>query len=143
MFTKPLNRFVKRRISEIQEITTNHEWKYIPTDMNPADLQTRGICATQFTDSTLWKHGPSWLADETKWPIWNEHMSNNTVLASLSNQQDETVTQSMDHKGLTKIMDISKYSSLQRLFAVTSYVMRFIKSFKIKRTYRLRSVSIT
>ena len=138
---KPLNRFVKRRISEIQEITTNHEWKYIPTDMNPADLQTRGISAIQFTDSTLWKHGPSWLADETKWPIWNEHMSNNTVLASLSNQQDETVTQSMDHKGLTKIMDISKYSSLQRLLAVTSYVMRFIKSCKIKRTYRLRSGS--
>ena len=136
---KPLNRFVKRRVNEIKETTKNQEWKYVPTEMNPADLQTRGISATQFTNSTLWKNGPSWIADETKWPTWNKHVSNNAVFATLSKEQDETNPKSEDHQGLRKIMDISKYSSLQRLLAVTSYVMRFIKNCKIKRSYRLRS----
>ena len=118
--------FVIRRVSDIRKITENYEWKYVPTETNPADLQTRGISETQFSSSTLWTNGPSWITDETKWPIWNENPLNKTVLASLSDQQDETMTQSMNQQRLAQIMDLSKYSSLKKLLAVTCYMMRFV-----------------
>ncbi|XP_052237671.1 uncharacterized protein LOC127848982 [Dreissena polymorpha] len=59
--SKPFNRFVKNRVQEIHLLTEDYTWKYCPTDDNPADLLTRGIPASQFTNNTLWNNGPSWI----------------------------------------------------------------------------------
>jgi len=57
--SKSFNRFVKNRVQEIHLLTEDYTWKYCPTDDNPADLLTRGIPASQFTNNTLWNNGPS------------------------------------------------------------------------------------
>ncbi|XP_063442541.1 uncharacterized protein LOC134722840 [Mytilus trossulus] len=67
---KSFGRIVQNRVIEIKESTQNYDWKYVPTDSNPADLQTRGISSTQFKESTLWMQGPSWISDENSWPTW-------------------------------------------------------------------------
>ncbi|CAC5419883.1 unnamed protein product [Mytilus coruscus] len=51
--SKTFGRFVQNRVLEIKETTQNYGWKYVPTESNPADLQTRGISSTQFKESTL------------------------------------------------------------------------------------------
>jgi hypothetical protein len=66
------NKFFTTRINEIKALTCVDAWKYVPTDSNPADLQTRGITASQLNNNTLWNYGPKWLSTCTKelWPKW-------------------------------------------------------------------------
>ena len=56
--------FVSNRVKKIKghpEI----QWRYVPTNENPADIASRG---GQVTDSELWWRGPEWLSDATRWP---------------------------------------------------------------------------
>ena len=55
------NEFITTRTREIKQVTKNFPWKYIPSDTNPAGLQTRGITAKEFQENVLWKMGPAWL----------------------------------------------------------------------------------
>ena len=66
---KKLKPFIEYTVKEILAISSI--WKYCPTACNPADLLTRGLPAEQLINSTLWKHGPSWLSFPTKWPTWS------------------------------------------------------------------------
>ena len=56
--------FVANRVAKIQ-LYKEIEWKYIPTDENPADLASRGA----LVHSVLWQQGPAWLQDKSEWPI--------------------------------------------------------------------------
>ena len=41
------------------------QWRYVPTDDNPADLASRG---GQIKQEKLWKKGPKWLLNKDEWP---------------------------------------------------------------------------
>jgi len=124
---KKLKPFVDHRIQEIQSISTN--WKYCPSVDNPADLLTRGVSAEQLS-SALWQHGPPWLQLEDQWPTWDP--SSEALLIQLQEEDDQALEQVYVHCAQTppasfvQVMVISKYSSLQKLLAVTAYVLRFI-----------------
>jgi len=68
---KKLQQFVANRVNEIHRLLLDFTWRYCPTECNPADLLTRGISALGLQTSDLWHHGPDWLTQESKWPIWN------------------------------------------------------------------------
>lgn len=55
--------FVANRVAEIQELT-NTNWEHVETAMNPADLLSRGMSATELQQSDLWWKGPHWLCNE-------------------------------------------------------------------------------
>ncbi|XP_053390639.1 uncharacterized protein LOC128553495 [Mercenaria mercenaria] len=78
--TENNNRFVRTRVSEITALTGNQNWRYCPTQENPADLLTRGISAKQYQESNLWFNGPSWITQKSQWPTWNIRVS--TVLST-------------------------------------------------------------
>ncbi|XP_015122594.1 uncharacterized protein LOC107045017 [Diachasma alloeum] len=64
-----LQRFVANRVSRIQDLTKNIEWRHVRTHDNPADAVSRGELASDFLKNHLWLHGPSWLHDpEEHWP---------------------------------------------------------------------------
>ena len=56
--------FVANRVAKIR-LHKDIEWRYVPTDNNPADLASRGA---QVEESQLWWTGPEWLCDHDKWP---------------------------------------------------------------------------
>ncbi|XP_040175623.1 uncharacterized protein LOC120908545 [Anopheles arabiensis] len=61
--------FITNRVSEIQHITHGKEWRHVPGTDNPADIISRGMDADQLETSTLWWHGPDWLAQPSEeWP---------------------------------------------------------------------------
>ena len=137
--SKQFCKFVRNRVNEIKEVTQNYEWKYIPTESNPADLQTRGISATQYRESTLWMNGPTWISDENSWPEWKPNLKQETTLLTTTYENSQMPT--LDYAtlpGISKIIDISRYSSLKHLLRVTSYVLRFVKLCRSKRAYSLR-----
>lgn len=60
--------FVANRVQEIHERTTPSQWRYVNTSSNPADLASRGINASDLSNSA-WINGPDFLwKDEHNWP---------------------------------------------------------------------------
>ena len=52
--------FVANHVAKIQ-LHNEIQWRYVPTDDNPADLASRG---GQIKQETLWKKGPKWLLNK-------------------------------------------------------------------------------
>ncbi|GFT16452.1 integrase catalytic domain-containing protein [Trichonephila clavipes] len=60
--------FVANRVKEIRQLTQIQSWKYVPGNMNIADLLSRGCSPRQMLNSRWWE-GPSWLKQDSKyWP---------------------------------------------------------------------------
>jgi len=129
---KRTDTFVTHRVTEILSFSRPDHWQYCPTQDNPADLLTRGISSSQLRSSILWKQGPEWLPSKDSWPTWN--FSSNIEMQALAvTTTSFTPSGNQQPSGtihISSIVDISKYSKLHRLLAVTAYVYRFIDNCK-------------
>ncbi|UYV62047.1 hypothetical protein LAZ67_1007617 [Cordylochernes scorpioides] len=60
--------FVRNRVREIQATTNLNDWRFVPSQLNPADLLSRGCPPSQFVQSRWWE-GPKWLKKPKEfWP---------------------------------------------------------------------------
>ncbi|GFW13380.1 integrase catalytic domain-containing protein [Trichonephila clavipes] len=59
--TNQLKTFVGNRVSKIQTLTENFEWKHILSAQNPADIISRGVNPEELSSLTLWWNGPQHL----------------------------------------------------------------------------------
>lgn len=67
--------FVSNRLAVIHDGSSVEQWKYVPTELNPADLVSRGTDASSLSDSELWKQGPAYLwSTSDEWPMCPENM---------------------------------------------------------------------
>jgi hypothetical protein len=87
--SKQKKRFVENRVQEIKELTNTRNWKYCPTNENPADLLTRGISAKQYSCNDLWISGPTWICDPLRWPIWNRQDKSVLTMTTVTNDSYE------------------------------------------------------
>ena len=53
--------FVAKRIGEIPSVSSPDQWRYVPTELNPADYLTRGLGLSDLTDKKSWWEGPCFL----------------------------------------------------------------------------------
>ncbi|XP_043257983.1 uncharacterized protein LOC122400525 [Colletes gigas] len=61
--------FVANRVTEINDLTSGHQWHHVRSQDNPADLISRGTTPTLLAATDLWWSGPSWLTMNQKhWP---------------------------------------------------------------------------
>ncbi|XP_033114100.1 uncharacterized protein LOC117114530 [Anneissia japonica] len=61
--------FVGTRVSEIQQLTHDCEWRYINTTLNPADDITRGMSLKDLSIDGRWRDGPAFLKQPcSEWP---------------------------------------------------------------------------
>ena len=59
------SRYVRNRVKAIKDLG-KFTWRYVPTDQNLSDLDTRGISIVKLNE--FWFKGPNWLSNEMKWP---------------------------------------------------------------------------
>ncbi|CAG2214335.1 unnamed protein product [Mytilus edulis] len=119
--------------------TFNTQQKY-----NPADLLTRGIDADQYINSVIWKKGPNWLTNRTKWPEITP--TSKAVLTITGENDDEEFLNNdvhTDNYGIGNIIDISKYGTFRKLIRVTAYVHRFISNCRFTKHLRKSGVLTT
>ncbi|CAB4021136.1 Hypothetical predicted protein, partial [Paramuricea clavata] len=57
--------FVSNRVKKINE--EKIEWRYVPTQQNPADIGSRATTRDLQVNET-WMNGPGWLSEPAKWP---------------------------------------------------------------------------
>ena len=104
-------------------------FKYVKSEDNPCDLITRGLSYTDFNKKLpFWLNGPKWLSTyQSSWPE-----SDLGCLSAASKQQTQPakITASfntcVDPLGVETLVDIQKYSDLNKLFRVTSYVLKAV-----------------
>ena len=129
--TKTLKPFIENRVTEIKELTGEFPWRYCPTESNPADLLSRGVSAEKFRGNRLWMEGPQWLTDRDSWPEWK---TDDAVILSTITEHGgtERATQNAEDQrtGISRVIDIDRFSTFKRLLRVTAYVNRFIENCK-------------
>ncbi|UYV84906.1 hypothetical protein LAZ67_X003949 [Cordylochernes scorpioides] len=114
--------FVSNRVNEIRSSTNIDDWRFVPGALNPADLPSRGCCASQFILSKWWE-GPQWLREaEDKWPKQKPIPNEEQVLE----EKKGTVVQSIVIQD-KRFWYLSKFSSYKANLRVLAWVLRFIK----------------
>lgn len=62
--------FVGTRVAEIQELTGAENWRYVDSELNPADDITRGKTLLELSQPNRWSQGPDFLLESpTHWPV--------------------------------------------------------------------------
>ncbi|XP_055943575.1 uncharacterized protein LOC129974831 [Argiope bruennichi] len=122
--------FVANRVVEIQNCVVPDRWFHCPGVENPADRLTRGVSAGSLKNDDMWWSGPPWLkAPQSDWPQQKLRV------------QDESIPEKkiVVHTTIVKddpLIDISRFSSLNKLLRVTAYVLRFLGKLKGRSSQR-------
>ncbi|KAK7944331.1 hypothetical protein WMY93_000059 [Mugilogobius chulae] len=62
--------FVANRVSQILNVSSGAQWRYVSTASNPADIASRGVKVDTFMKHPIWLTGPGFLLQpESEWPI--------------------------------------------------------------------------
>ena len=62
--------FVANRIAAIHAYSAPHQWRYVNSASNPADVFSRGLHSLDWTTSQSYLSGPGFLlGDESEWPV--------------------------------------------------------------------------
>jgi len=121
------NAFVRLRVTEILKNFPSTGWSFTPSADNPADLLTRGISTEQLKSSELWIHGPHWLSNPSNWPTWTPTNILDVVVTEATEFVPSTAIPLLkDRTDILTIVDISRFSQLNRLLGTIAYIYRFI-----------------
>ena len=111
--------YVKNRVEKILSTQNNYVYNHISTKENPADLLTRGVTFSKLIKEPIWFKGPQWITTEQNWP---EQKSYDGVAVNIAEAQ----TNNNINLPETLAIDITKYSSYNKLINITRYVFQFI-----------------
>ena len=123
--------FVQNRVNKIRKLTSTELWKHCSGKNNPADLPSRGLTPLELSQSILWREGPDWFHDSDL-DVNSEVQPTTECLAEMRAEGQKTLHGLLtigDNVALSEIIhvDCENYSSLDRLFSVTSLVLKFCK----------------
>ncbi len=134
--SRTFKQFVANRVGEIHRETDPDQWRHVPGELNPADLPTRGMSATELAESKLWIEGPEFLrTDESTWPeklpsgtATPDHAKERRVEAHASSSKDRPADESF--------LNPTNFSSLGRLVRVTAWIQRFLANCRLDKENR-------
>ena len=136
-----LGTYVSNRIQEIQESTLNHEWHWIPSQHNIADIITRpNEFETEMQEA--WLNGPKFLhLPESEWPAKNidqmkRGKTDSQELGDVISMATMHTTNGLD------IIDTSQFGSYKKLIRVTAMVLNVVKRKSFKGSSTISSIDI-
>ncbi|GFY63015.1 uncharacterized protein TNIN_434881 [Trichonephila inaurata madagascariensis] len=130
--------FVSNRVIEIQSNSDPSDWHHCSGRENPADYVSRGANLETIINSQFGLHGPQWLrTTENNWPK-NLNCDFSSTDPYKSEEQVFTFACELN---TASVINLSKFSSLQKLLRVTSWVLRFVHN--IRNRFNKRSDELT
>ena len=155
--SKVFKPFVANRIGQIQSVTNPDQWRYVPTELNPADYLTRGLKILELIDKNSWWEAKNYLRDsEERWP--RHKVINDIEQATKEVKKKYVKANSLCENGTQALMDVQNitmvaldksnsdlswklhpesFSSWKRYTRVYSWVMRFINNY-INKEHRMK-----
>ncbi|GFT55029.1 integrase_H2C2 domain-containing protein [Trichonephila clavipes] len=117
--------FVSNRVIEIQSNFDPSDWHHCSGRENPADYVSRGANLETIINSQFWMHGPQWLrTTENNWP---ENLNCDFSSTDPCESEEQVFTCELN---TASIINLRKFSSLQKLLRVTSWVLRFVHNIR-------------
>ena len=116
--------FVGNRVNNIRNRSSPDQWKYVPTELNPANLATRSIAASDLKES-VWLKGPSFLSQNAQ--------SENVPYPLMDPESDKEVRPlvttrktiaKVSHFGTDRFTKFSTWKSLVRGISVLQTYLR-------------------
>ena len=144
--TRRLVTFVANRVATIRQESTPSQWRYVRSDLNPADYASRGIKASETNKLERWKKGPEFLWQPTEnWP------AQPLDLTESLNENEEGVKREKVVVGGTSVKDefwsdlLKRFSTWERLRRVVAWLVRVFRGRRPKkqRDAKERSWGIT
>ncbi|GFY79213.1 integrase_H2C2 domain-containing protein [Trichonephila inaurata madagascariensis] len=130
--------FVSNRVIEIQSNSDPFGWHHCCGRENPADYVSRGANLETIINNQFWMHGPQWLrTTENNWPK-NLNCDFSSTDPCKSEEQVFTFACELN---TASVINLSKFSNLQKLLRVTSWVLRFVHN--IRNRFNKRSDELT
>ena len=134
-----LKQFVRTRVNEILSLTNKEQWKHCPGEMNPADLGSRGVLATQLKEIVLWWEGPECLRKpQADWPKLSRLENDESVEAE--RKVSSLAVPVNKPQGIGSMIELSKHSNLLKLLRVTALVVKFTRNVRAKQRGESRTI---
>lgn len=132
-----LNVFVRNRVSEITENSSDVHWNYVKSADNPADVVSRGQPSQLLVSNDLWWHGPPFLQSrcyqiDQPAPVSDEELPE---CKPATNTYSVTVPE--------PLAVMTAFSSFRRLQRVVGFVRRFVVNARSARSQRITSRYLT
>ena len=125
---KEWKQFVQNCVTEIRRLVPSPCWKHCPGSVNPADLPSRGITPIELSVSHLWHCGPDLvlLSQGSDFTTIEMPVSCLTEMKT-QDKKVHALLSTYPTSCLENIITCKSYSSLSRLFSVTSHVIKLYK----------------
>ncbi|KAK3744013.1 hypothetical protein QZH41_004823 [Actinostola sp. cb2023] len=123
---KRFQTFVANRVAAILDQSTETQWKYVETSLNPADEASRGMTVDAFLHNKRWTDGPDFLKQsEETWPQRPPDMG------QIPNDDPEVkksieafaIEVSNDSDYISKVLE--KFSSWTSLKKIIAWILRY------------------
>ncbi|UYV74622.1 hypothetical protein LAZ67_12000313, partial [Cordylochernes scorpioides] len=116
--------FVGNRVKEICRLSDPGNWRYVPSECNPADLPSRGCSLSRLIQSRWWE-GPSWLKlSEEFWPSRYKDLNEEEICAERKKIAVVTTVKSTDH------WYMKYFSSFIKNVRMMAWIRRFINNLR-------------
>ena len=153
---KEFKQFVRNRLQEIRSKSRIEDWYYVPTNLNPSDLPTRGCLLSELNTNNQWIFGPEFLrkpnilefrySDDV---IETELKSSVLTTCEIPVNKNKTIGmlpaeyfRDVNIKpNLASVIDLSKFGDFQKLIGATSYVYRFMNRSDVRTSLSAEEVT--
>ncbi|XP_036319769.1 uncharacterized protein LOC118734157 [Rhagoletis pomonella] len=110
--------FVGHRIAEIISVTVPEQWRWVPTNSNPADAATRPSNPPRFNTDDRWINGPEFLKyNELHWPA--------TIVERPAVMLEEVQPSRLLYCQASKnFIDFTKFRSYLKIKRIVAWVLR-------------------
>ena len=129
--SRSLDVYVGNRVSVIQQNTQIADWFYVPSELNPADILSRGCSTSELMEEELWLNGPEFLVDESKFPKQLENLPSSEDL-----EREENPFPVRLNAVITNNDFWAKFSYWERLLRFTKVCLRFLENVRDKELQR-------
>uniref|UniRef100_A0A183BU61 Integrase catalytic domain-containing protein n=1 Tax=Globodera pallida TaxID=36090 RepID=A0A183BU61_GLOPA len=132
------DRFVTNRLKKIR--AANFQVRHVRTDVNPADLASRGTEPLLLSSSLLWRFGPLWLPKSDRWPESNAIYQPGEEIKEVEElpvvQMSFAVQAAIEALTYQPSIKVERFSNWNRLRAATAYALRFLMTLIISTNFK-------
>ena len=120
--------FVANRVAKIQEVTSPLQWRHCAGDQNPADLLTRGLSATELTESQVWLEGPACMLSEREGRDEEQLSSRLDCFDEQSSEPDSVLLNV--NCDTAPLFEVERWGTLMKAIRVVAWIKRFVGNLK-------------